>query len=235
MEFGKILSKSIDDYKKNWEGMLATSAYLIVFMIIRLFLSELSDIFEVILNFFSIVILIGANYLCLKAARGEEFSVSDLFIGFKERTGRLLLLELLIGLFSFLWGLLLIIPGIIKGMAYSQAFYIYLDNPELTASECISESEDIMDGFKTDYFVLNLLFSLVLLLLFLPVIIFAAAINFFELTDTVWIRIIFRAWNYTLYPFFILFNTNFYLRLTLWDFSGKTEETDRGLIEIKEN
>ena len=70
MEFGKILSKSIDDYKKNWEGMLATSAYLIVFMIIRLFLSELSDIFEVILNFFSIVILIGANYLCLKAARG---------------------------------------------------------------------------------------------------------------------------------------------------------------------
>ena len=70
----------------------------------------------------------------------------------------------------FLWGLLLIIPGIIKGIAYSQAFYVYLDNPELTASECIKESEDIMDGFKTDYFVLSLLFGLAAALFFLPAI-----------------------------------------------------------------
>ena len=223
MEFGKIFSKSIDDYKKNWGKMLGISAYLIVFGIISFFISELSDILGLIVDILSIIILIGVNYICLKAARSEEFDISDMFIGFRERTGRLLLLELLIGLFCFLWGLLLIIPGIIKGMAYSQAFYIYLDNPELTASECIKESEDIMDGFKTDYFILNLLFGLAAVLLFLPVIILALTIIFFNLVDTVWLEIIFSIWNYTLYPFFVLFSTNFYLNLTLWDFSVKNE------------
>ncbi len=223
MEFGKIFSKSINDYKKNWEKMLGISVYLIVFGMISLFFSELSDILGLILDFLNIIVLIGVSHVCLKAARYEEFSIGDTFIGFRERTGRLLLLELLIGLFSFLWGLLLIIPGIVKGIAYSQAFYIYLDNPELTASECISESEDIMDGFKTDYFVLSLLLGLAGILFFLPVVIFAFAINLFESADIVWIKIVFSAWNYISYPFFILFNTNFYLNLTLWDFSVKAE------------
>ena len=80
-----------------------------------------------------------------------------------------------------------------------------------------------MDGFKTDYFVLSLLLGLAGILFFLPVVIFAFAINLFESADIVWIKIIFSAWNYISYPFFILFNTNFYLNLTLWDFSVKAE------------
>ena len=223
MEFGKIFLKSIDDYKKNWEKMLIISGYLIIFGIISLFISELSDILGLILDFLSIIVLIGINYVCLKAARTEEFSIRDVFIGFRKRTGRLLLLELLIGLFCFLWGLLLIIPGIIKGIAYSQAFYIYLDNPELTASECIKESEDIMNGFKTDYFVLSLLFGLAAALFFFPAFIIAFIMIFSNLMDIVWVEIIFSIWNYILYPFFVLFSTNFYLNLILWDFSVKNE------------
>ena len=224
MEFGRIFSKSIDDYKKNWEIILGITAYIIIYGIINLFISELSDVLGFIINIFTIVFMIGAHYLCLRAGRGEKLDFKDLFIGFRERTGRLVLLNILIGLFCFLWGLLLVIPGIIKGLAYSQAFYIYLDKPELTANECIDESKKIMDGYKLDFFTLDFLLGLVLLLFTAPVFILVLVIVFFDLMETTWIKIIFTIYNYGLFPFLILFNVNFYLTLTGWGPSVKTRK-----------
>ena len=38
---------------------------------------------------------------------------------------------LLSGIYTFLWTLLLIVPGIIKGLSYAMALYIVSDNPEI--------------------------------------------------------------------------------------------------------
>ena len=60
------------------------------------------------------------------------------------------------------WSLLLIVPGIIKSFAYSQAFFImkeHIDNGEkVTARQCITESKRLMDGQKGKFFVLVLSF-----------------------------------------------------------------------------
>ena len=64
----------------------------------------------------------------------------------------------LVGLFTYLWSLLLIIPGIIKGISYSQAMYILAENPEIGAREAINRSKAMMDGHKMEYFVLMLSF-----------------------------------------------------------------------------
>ena len=58
----------------------------------------------------------------------------------------------------FLWSLLLVVPGIIKGYAYSQAFYLLNDNKKLGYKEALEESEKMMDGHKWELFVLQLSF-----------------------------------------------------------------------------
>lgn len=65
---------------------------------------------------------------------------------------------LLMGIFVFLWTLLLIIPGIIKAFAYALVPYILVDNPELSANEAINLSMKMMKGHKFDYFWLCLSF-----------------------------------------------------------------------------
>lgn len=93
----------------------------------------------------------------LKMTKKEEITVGNVFSGFSA-TGKALWLNILISIFTFLWTCLLIIPGIIKKYAYSMAFYILADNPELTAREALRKSKEIMNGHKWDLFVLQLSF-----------------------------------------------------------------------------
>ena len=64
----------------------------------------------------------------------------------------------LTGLFTFLWSLLFVIPGIIKAYSYSMAMYILAENPEMGALEAIDRSKAMMDGHKMELFVLELSF-----------------------------------------------------------------------------
>lgn len=65
---------------------------------------------------------------------------------------------LLMCLFIFLWTLLLIIPGIIKALAYSMTPFILKDFPELSVNQAINLSQKMMKGHKFDYFWLGLSF-----------------------------------------------------------------------------
>ncbi len=64
----------------------------------------------------------------------------------------------LVGLYTFLWSLLLVIPGIIKSCAYSQAMYILAEDPSIGANEAITRSKEMMEGHKMEYFLLGLSF-----------------------------------------------------------------------------
>lgn len=61
-------------------------------------------------------------------------------------------------IFIFLWTLLLIIPGIIKGYAYRMVPYILADNPNIGAGRAIELSEQMTKGEKFNMFVLDLSF-----------------------------------------------------------------------------
>ena len=62
------------------------------------------------------------------------------------------------GLYSFLWSLLLVIPGIYASYGYAMTSYILAENPDLTAREAISRSKQLMDGHRLDLFILQLSF-----------------------------------------------------------------------------
>ena len=62
------------------------------------------------------------------------------------------------GLFTFLWSLLFIIPGIIKGYSYSMVPYIMAEFPQMDSMEAINYSRKMMDGEKLNKFFLDLSF-----------------------------------------------------------------------------
>ena len=101
----------------------------------------------------------GLCYLFLKQAReGGMIKFGDLFSGFSSDFGQNLLIGLLTAVFTFLWSLLFIIPGIVKSYAYSMAYYIKADHPSYGWKECIDGSIELMRGHKWELFVLDLSF-----------------------------------------------------------------------------
>lgn len=102
---------------------------------------------------------LGMAKLTLSITAGERGTISKVFEGFNE-FGKSILTQILVNIFTFLWTLLLIIPGIIKGYSYSMVMYILAENPDISSMDAIRESQRIMKGHKWEYFVLLLSFIL---------------------------------------------------------------------------
>lgn len=82
---------------------------------------------------------------------------TDLFSGFDAYFKSLIttiLKYILIGIGT----ILLIIPGIIAMLMFSQTYYILAENPNLSAIECMRKSAKMMRGHKWELFVLGLSF-----------------------------------------------------------------------------
>lgn len=99
----------------------------------------------------------GLYIIFLEVYRGKEVDLQTLLSGFKDY-GRILGTTFLMSLYSFLWSLLLIIPGIVKGYSYAMTAYILKDNPELEYNEAIEKSMAMMSGYKMKLFLLDLSF-----------------------------------------------------------------------------
>lgn len=89
---------------------------------------------------------------------GDNGLIGNMFRDGLGRWFRKVWAVFLMGFFTALWSLLLIIPGIIKFYAYSMTPYILIDNPELSANQAINLSRDMMKGHKFDLFYLQLSF-----------------------------------------------------------------------------
>ena len=89
--------------------------------------------------------------------RRKEPEIGTLFGYFKhwKTTAAASLLQ---GLYVFLWSLLFIIPGIIASYSYAMTSYILAENPELTASEAIERSKQMMSGNRFRLFCLQFSF-----------------------------------------------------------------------------
>lgn len=61
-------------------------------------------------------------------------------------------------LYTFLWSLLFVIPGIVKAYEYRMIPYLLADHPEMTKDQAFAESKRMMTGQKWNAFVLDLSF-----------------------------------------------------------------------------
>ena len=103
------------------------------------------------------VIELGFAAYLLKQHNKANFELQDLFSKF-DRFGQGFAQRFLRGLYVTLWSLLFVIPGIVKSYAYAMTPFIMAENPEMSASDAITASRELMDGHKGDLFILDLSF-----------------------------------------------------------------------------
>jgi uncharacterized membrane protein len=118
------------------------------------------DMVNLLISFLFIPMTVASYWFYLVIARWNAPKIADVFLVYKdwELSLKVIGTSILVGIFTLLWSLLLIIPGIIKGISYSQVFFILKDNPQLSALEAITESKTRMKGYKWKYFLMNLSF-----------------------------------------------------------------------------
>ena len=146
-----------DPFDFSWEGFWSNifdsyEEYRLFVSILTFILSfalVLSLAWKLLLG--NVMTVSGHGWL-LRYWRGETPSVGATFDAFRIY-GKAVGTMFVKGLYVFLWSLLFIIPGIIKGYAYSMVPYIIYENPNLTPNQAIKMSEKMTDGYKGDLFV----------------------------------------------------------------------------------
>lgn len=101
----------------------------------------------------------NCRYFMESRERMQSAGIGRLFYVFEGgRYGNVVKVMFMRGLFTFLWTLLLIVPGIIKSYEYYLVPYILQDDPQMDYRDALKLSKDMMDGYKWNLFVLQLSF-----------------------------------------------------------------------------
>lgn len=100
---------------------------------------------------------VGLVWFSIKVYKGQQADISDAFTGFSD-FGRNVAGMLWMWLFTFLWTLLFVIPGIVKGIAYFMTPYILADTKNVSATDALKLSMRMTQGYKGEIFVMILSF-----------------------------------------------------------------------------
>lgn len=118
-------------------------------------------VLNVLITIVLIPLNIGVAQNVLAWSRGEDVNKWKVLFGgfnsakiFFKQVGVVVLNTILCAL----WAILLIVPGIIKGLAYSMYPYVLRDEPDLSVWQTLKKSEAIMKGYKGKLFLMYLSF-----------------------------------------------------------------------------
>lgn len=118
-------------------------------------------VLNVLISIVLIPLNIGVAQNVLAWSRGEDVNKWKVLFGgfnsakiFFKQVGVVVLNTILCAL----WTILLVVPGIIKGLAYSMYPYVLRDEPDLSVWQTLKKSEAIMKGYKGKLFLMYLSF-----------------------------------------------------------------------------
>ncbi|MBR5476044.1 MAG: DUF975 family protein [Bacteroidaceae bacterium] len=185
---------------KAWEQLShqwgTAVLFTLVYLLISVAVSTAAEVIPFVGAVLSIVVALGLYPMIYSYGvafldnlrSGKAINIDSLFVGYKEWS-RIVTTYFLTNLYAFLWTLLLIVPGIIKAIEYSQVPFILRDNPELSDNVAIEKSMAMMQGHRWQYFKLQFSFIgwwlLVLVtfgvaILWVQPYVWAACANFYE-------------------------------------------------------
>ena len=164
---GNYKNRALSSLKGNWDNaVIATLVYLAVVTVLSYGLIAILKITKVDTQIANVVqvlyIPLGWGYavMFLNHIRGGGIKIKDIFGAFNSKDyTRVLLTMLLQGLIILLGMLLLIVPGIILALMYSQTYFIMKDDPEMRYMKALKKSAAMMQGHKWEYF--KLMFSFI--------------------------------------------------------------------------
>ena len=102
--------------------------------------------------------LMAGGYRFFNRSLVMDTKINEFAFAFKGPYLNVVKIMFLKQLYTFLWSLLLFIPGIIKSYEYYLVPYIISDDPEIKASEAFRISRELMRGNKFKAWVLDLSF-----------------------------------------------------------------------------
>ena len=168
----ELRQESLDFMKGNWKPAVGVTLVYLLVVYAGTFVAALvgkgvgepvgGSVQEILSLLVAILVIYPMTFSLVKLflgfVRGEQqLHVGGVFDAFNSPYyGKSIGLYLLTVIFTFLWTLLLIVPGIIKSLSYALAPYILAENPELTANEAINRSMEMMNGHKMDLFLMVL-------------------------------------------------------------------------------
>lgn len=120
--------------------------------------SDTSSI-KIFVNLFTSILEVGLVSYLVNFVTDKETNVGMVFSKF-GKWWKIILTNILSGLFVFLYLLLLIVPGIIKAYEFAMIKYLLADEKydDYTSKELLDISKKMMDGHKMDLFVLSISF-----------------------------------------------------------------------------
>lgn len=137
--------------------------FCVLLWLINTVISMIPNVGNLISLFVTGAFTFGISVYFLTLIRGGQTQLGNMFDGFHVY-GKTLGLYLFMSLLIFLWLLLLIIPGIIASLAYSQAFFLLVDHPDLRVTDAVRRSKEMMKGHKWRLFCMQLWFALLSIL-----------------------------------------------------------------------
>ena len=151
----ELKNEALAALRGNWPmAAVITLVYILLISVVSV-LPRVGNLLTLLISFPLAYGIFLVFYDLYRTKRELEFG--RLFEGFKDY-GRIWGTGLLTYLYTFLWLLLLIVPGIIKSYSYALVYYILMDEPELKYNKAIEKSMKMMNGHKMRLFLLHLSF-----------------------------------------------------------------------------
>ncbi len=133
----------------QWHGLIAGSAAAIALAAIAV---------AVLFFILGSVVDVGYSKFNLDLVDRRQEPVLGTLFGYFRNWKTVTLATLLQTVYIFLWSLLLVIPGIVASYSYAMTGYILAENQDLSPSQAIEASKQMMEGNRWRLFCLNISF-----------------------------------------------------------------------------
>lgn len=152
---GSMDFSSIDSIT-DLNGIIPTE-YQVGFMVLLSVLGFIGILFAVLHFVIGGAVTLGYVKFNLSLVDRKSAAFAQLFSEF-HRLGAGIAMQLLRAIYTFLWTLLFIFPGIYAAYGYAMTPYILAENPDMGANEAITKSKELMNGNRWRLFCLELSF-----------------------------------------------------------------------------
>lgn len=147
----KSASEQASEYGDSIEEMLAYISLYLGIVLVAVLIAAVIGIFVM-----SALEVGGRRFYVV--SHYQKAGLGELGYAYSHSYGNVTLTMFLRKLFTGLWTLLLIVPGVIKSYEYRMIPFILAENPDTPYQDAFAMSKQMMDGNKWNAFVLDLSF-----------------------------------------------------------------------------
>ena len=160
IKHGNVLSEDIGDsigeIAKNITPSVAAGISAIIFG--GIIIAIIAALIGIVISIFVLnPIEVGAKRFFNRSYEAR-CDMREITYAFKEDYVNIIKIMFFKNLFTFLWSLLFVIPGIVKSYEYSMVPYLLSENPDMDMQKAFDESRRMTYGQKWQMFVLDLSF-----------------------------------------------------------------------------